>query len=211
MIDAINNIYKRISEIQNTGKNLGEELKPEKVREFENSLKEALSKNSTENSSSSSVSAFSSSEKNDIHPYLQNSENKILNSYLDPEKKALISNAVKTASKKYNLSEDLINAVIKVESNYDQFSISNKGAMGLMQLIPQTAYDMGVNEPFDIDSNIDGGTHYLRLMLDKYKGNIDKALAAYNAGPQRVDEAGGVPEIPETIDYVKKIKNILYK
>jgi membrane-bound lytic murein transglycosylase MltF len=204
MLEAINKIYERISEIRNSGKNLTEDLKPEKVKEFENSLKEALSKNTTETSSVNPV-------ENDIHPYLQKMENEKLSSYIDPMKKELISNAVKTASQKYNISEDLINAVIKVESNYDPYSISNKGAMGLMQLIPQTAYDMGILEPFDINSNVDGGSHYLRLMLDRYNGNIEKALAAYNAGPHRVDEAGGIPDIKETVDYVKKVKNILFK
>ena len=175
------------------------------MKEFENSLKEALSKNTTETTSVNSVN------KNEIHPYLQMNDTSEISNYVDPLKKELISKAVKTASQKYNISEDLINAVIKVESNYDPYSISNKGAMGLMQLIPQTAYDMGVLEPFDIDSNIDGGAHYLKLMLDRYNGNVEKALAAYNAGPQRVDEAGGIPNIKETVDYVKKIKNILYK
>jgi membrane-bound lytic murein transglycosylase MltF len=205
MLEAINKIYDRISEIRKSGKNLGDDLKPEKVKEFENSLNEALSKNTTEKTS------VNLTNKNDMHPFLQKSENEKFGTYIDPVKKELISNAVKAASKKYDISENIINAVIKVESNYDPYSISNKGAMGLMQLIPQTAYDMGVLEPFDINSNVDGGTHYLRLMLDRYDGNLEKALAAYNAGPQRVDDAGGIPNIKETIDYVSKVKNILFK
>ena len=83
--------------------------------------------------------------------------------------------------------------------------------MGLMQLMPKTALEMGVEKPFDISENIDGGTKYLKLMLEKYQGNLDKTLSAYNAGPNRVDEANGIPNIPETQNYVKQIKKILFK
>ena len=88
-------------------------------------------------------------------------------------------------------------------------SVSHAGAMGMMQLMPKTALSLGVTKPFDIDQNIDGGTHYLRLMLNKYDGDLEKALAAYNAGPHRVDAANGIPDIEVTQKYVKTIKNII--
>jgi soluble lytic murein transglycosylase-like protein len=202
MLEGINNIFNRINEIQNVGKNLTENFKPEKVKEFENLYNEAISKTSGENDSK---------QINEVHPYLQKQENNVLSNIDSNEKKILISDAVKNASKKYMISEDLINAVIKNESAYNPLSVSRTGAMGLMQLMPQTALEMGVEEPFSIDDNIDGGTKYLRLMLDKYNGNLDKALAAYNAGPQRVDDANGIPNIPETINYVKQVKKTLFK
>ena len=83
--------------------------------------------------------------------------------------------------------------------------------MGLMQLMPQTALDMGVKMPFDIEQNIEGGAKYLKQMLERYDGNLEKALAAYNAGPHKVDAVNGIPAIDETQKYVAKITKMLNK
>lgn len=109
----------------------------------------------------------------------------------------------------YRLEEALVKAVIKAESNYNPQSVSKKGAQGLMQLIPETARLMRVNDPFDPAENIRGGSNYLRLMLDQFNGNIDLALAAYNAGPNAVQRHGGIPPYAETQQYVQRVRRYL--
>jgi len=109
----------------------------------------------------------------------------------------------------YRLEEALVKAVIKAESNYNPQAVSRKGARGLMQLIPETARQMRVSDPFDPMQNIRGGSNYLRLMLDQFNGNIDLALAAYNAGPNAVQRHGGIPPYEETRTYVKRVRRYL--
>lgn len=99
----------------------------------------------------------------------------------------------------------LIKAVIKVESDFDPNALSAKGAAGLMQLMPETLRDMKVVDPYDPEANILAGARYLRENLDRFKGDLQLTLAAYNAGPDRVQRLGGVPPIPETIDFVKRV------
>lgn len=103
------------------------------------------------------------------------------------------------------LDPKLLEAVVEQESSFDPMSISKAGAMGLMQLMPETALELGVTDPFNPEQNLRGGASYLKKMLNKY-GNVDLALAAYNAGPGRVDRAGGIPDLAETKEYVQKIK-----
>jgi len=109
----------------------------------------------------------------------------------------------------YRLEEALVKAVIKAESNYNPQSLSNKGAQGLMQLIPETARLVKVSNPFDPAENIRGGSNYLRLMLDQFSGNLDLALAAYNAGPNAVIRHGGIPPYAETQQYVQRVRRYL--
>ncbi len=109
------------------------------------------------------------------------------------------------ASSKFGVPRELIKAVIKAESNFNPIAISPKNAMGLMQLIPSTAKEMGVEDVFDPYQNIIGGTKYLKMLLDRYNGNLFLALSAYNAGPDRVDKTGGIPNIEETQNYVDRV------
>jgi len=113
---------------------------------------------------------------------------------------------VRDAATTNNLPEALILAVIAVESNFDPRAVSEKGAAGLMQLMPGTARDMYVSDVFDPEQNIHGGSRYLRVLANQYGGDLVRILAAYNAGPEAVRRAGGaVPNIPETREYVRKV------
>jgi soluble lytic murein transglycosylase len=109
----------------------------------------------------------------------------------------------------FNLEEALVRAVIKVESDYNPRAISSKGALGIMQLLPQTAQEMKVEDPLNPEENICGGSRYLRLMLDRFGDNLDLALAAYNAGPGTVCRHGGIPPYEETRNYVDRVKKYL--
>jgi soluble lytic murein transglycosylase-like protein len=117
----------------------------------------------------------------------------------------IIKRTVQKAAAKYNLSPELITAVIRAESNFEVSAVSSAGAQGLMQLMPATAKELGVKNPFDIEQNIDGGTKYLRKMLDRFGGSVPKALAAYNAGPGTVVKYDGRVPYPETRQYVKRV------
>lgn len=103
------------------------------------------------------------------------------------------------------LDPKLVRAVIQVESGYNATAVSNKGAMGLMQLMPETAREMGVADPYDPGDNIHGGTAYLRQLLNQFEERIELAVAAYNAGPNAVKKYGGVPPYDETVDYVQRV------
>ena len=112
---------------------------------------------------------------------------------------------VNSASGRYRLDPDLVNSVIKAESGFNVRAVSPKGAQGLMQLMPGTASQLGVPNAFDPQANVEGGTKYLRELLERYNFDLVKALAAYNAGPQRVEQFGGVPPYYETRLYVARI------
>ncbi len=113
-----------------------------------------------------------------------------------------VKSAVAAASDKHLVDADLIASVIRAESNFNPTAVSPKGARGLMQLMPETAAKLGVRDSFDTQSNVDGGTRYLRELLARYHNDLAKALAAYNAGPERVEQYRGVPPYRETRAYV---------
>ena len=127
--------------------------------------------------------------------------------------------AITEHARRQQVAADLVRAVIQVESAFNPVAVSSKGAMGLMQLMPATARELGVRNPFDPDQNIRGGVAYLRRLLDRYDGNVELALAAYNAGMGNVEKYGDVPPFKETKNYVKKVTgatppvpvNVIYK
>ena len=111
----------------------------------------------------------------------------------------------RATAERYGLDPELVLVVVAVESNFEPRAVSKKGAQGLMQLMPATAGDLGVTDALDPATNLDGGARYLQALLRLYKGDLRKALAAYNAGPGAVARHGGVPPYRETQEYVRKI------
>ena len=112
-------------------------------------------------------------------------------------------------ARRHSVDEALVLAVIEVESRYDAFAVSPRGAMGLMQLMPQTAARFAVGNPFSPVENVDGGVRYLKELLERYSGQVRLALAAYNAGEQAVDRFGGIPPFRETEQYVVRVTRVL--
>src|SRR5712692_2124518 len=122
-----------------------------------------------------------------------------------PLKPQNLNEVINTISDRHHIDPDLINSVIHAESGFNPRAVSPKGARGLMQLMPQTASKLGVSNPFDPGANVEGGTRYLTELLERYNFDLVKALAAYNAGPGRVEQYRGVPPYYETRAYVAKI------
>lgn len=127
-----------------------------------------------------------------------------LTTIVTPAAPAVFQGALTDAARRYDLSPSLLAALVWRESAWQPGALSNKGAIGLAQLMPATARALAV-DPRDARANLDGAAHYLRQMLDLFDGDVERALAAYNAGPRRVLKADGVPAIPETRTYVSAI------
>ncbi|HYA87710.1 MAG TPA: transglycosylase SLT domain-containing protein [Nitrospirota bacterium] len=116
--------------------------------------------------------------------------------------------AINNACSRHGVDPALVHAIVKVESDFNPYALSRKGAMGLMQLMPQTAIDLNVQNIFNPHENVDGGVRYLRYLIDQYEGNLTLALAAYNAGETAVKKWGTVPPFPETRSYVQRIMKL---
>lgn len=120
---------------------------------------------------------------------------------------ARLEELVQSTAARHGVDANLVRAVIETESGGNPTAVSRKGAVGLMQLMPTTALELGVKNMYSAEQNLEAGVRYLHTLLDRYAGDLDKALAAYNAGAGAVDRAGGVPKYRETRDYVKKVTN----
>jgi soluble lytic murein transglycosylase-like protein len=122
-----------------------------------------------------------------------------------------IDSAIEQAAARHNVDPNLVRAVVKVESNFNPNAVSRKGAMGLMQLMPSTARQLNVKNPFDPEQNVDAGVRHLKQLLESYGGDVRLTLAAYNAGAGAVARNSGVPHYAETQNYVRKITNLYYR
>ncbi len=121
-----------------------------------------------------------------------------------------VDSAIEQAAARHNVDPNLVRAVVKVESNFNPNAVSRKGAMGLMQLMPSTARQLKVKNPFDPEQNVDAGVRHLKQLLESYDGDIKLTLAAYNAGAGAVARSSGVPHYAETQNYVRRITNLYY-
>jgi soluble lytic murein transglycosylase-like protein len=121
-----------------------------------------------------------------------------------------IDSAIAQAAARHNVDPNLVRAVVKVESNFNPNAVSRKGAMGLMQLMPSTARQLKVKNPFDPEQNVDAGVRHLKQLLENYGGDVKLTLAAYNAGAGAVARSSGVPHYAETQNYVRRITNLYY-
>jgi soluble lytic murein transglycosylase-like protein len=146
------------------------------------------------------------------HDSVQSANAKILaaNSRGHQASQEEVDSSIVMAAARHNVDPNLVRAVIKVESNFNSNAVSRKGAIGLMQLMPSTARELKVRNPFDPDQNVDAGVRHLKYLLESYNGNVDLTLAAYNAGEGAVRRSAGVPHYSETQNYVRRITNLYY-
>jgi len=183
VFESIGRVLLRIDEIK---KRFGCEINPDHGVSFEGSLEQVNARQSAD----LPVREAAISEGNGVESQLKTQP-------------ALYNELIETASEKYRVPTSLIKAVIQQESNFDKNAVSRKGAIGLMQLMPGTADLLGVGDPYDAEENILGGTRYLRELINLYEGNLNRALAAYNAGPTRAK--GGIPDIQETKNFIDSV------
>jgi len=190
-IEGIKNVYKRIGEIQNKINSIQTRFVPKSFLEQVNTL----NKEKIESESKDKI--------NPVERYRKERTETDIGRY---SKKELL-NLIEDIAEKEGVSPNLIKAIVKVESNFNPKALSPKGAYGLMQLMPNTAELLNVDRE-NPEENLLGGIHYLKTLALKYK-DLDKVLAAYNAGPGNVDKYNGLPPFTETKNYIKKIKKIL--
>ena len=155
----------------------------------------------------SGLNAFITSIERSDQILVQGSSLRPQNNILGSVAKEKFTSMINSVAKEHNIDPKLISAVVEQESNFNPNAISKKGAIGLMQLMPGTARELGIKHSTNPIDNIRGGTKYLASLLNRYHGNVTLALAAYNAGPANVDRFKGVPPFKETREYVKRIIN----
>ena len=156
------------------------------------------------------IYTFGYFESRNTHIYKKCLAQELLKTYTwEGSVRACLRDTVMKASAKHGLSSQLVWAVISAESNFNYRAISKRGAMGFMQLMPDTARELGVSDPFDPYQNIEAGTRYLKKMVNLFNGDFRLALAAYNAGPNKIKDTKSVPPIKETQEYVDKIMQAL--
>lgn len=198
MLESIKAVYQRISEIEKGFSKFGEGEPPDAAsKPFREFLKEASSAD-TASSAPVAVNPVSPSAASGYASYQKVSDAAPITSF---------DGIIREAAKKYGVPETLVKAVIRQESNFNPSEVSHKGAVGLMQIMPSTAEKLGITPESlaDPSTNIMGGTKLLSELISRYDGNLYRALAAYNAGSAAVDAARGVPDYPETQDYVKRV------
>lgn len=147
-----------------------------------------------------------------VHDSTQSANAKIMaaNSHGHQASADEVDQSIVMAAARHDVDPNLVRAVIKVESNFNSNAVSDKGAMGLMQLMPKTARQLKVKNPFDPEQNVDAGVRHLKYLLENYNGDVNLTLAAYNAGEGAVKRSAGVPHYSETQNYVKRITNLYY-
>jgi len=182
-----------------------------RVQEIENRLNSLFGTKETANNSSEASFGDILNNKINIDSYFNKDDSHLPNTTELPDvpdvqgaPKGEILNLIDKYSQKYNIDKNLVKAVVKQESGFNSKAVSSAGAMGLMQLMPSTAKNLGVRNPFDAEQNIAGGTKYLKNLINKYD-SVKLGLAAYNAGSGAVNKYGGVPPYKETQNYVKNI------
>lgn len=196
MSAALNAFNSTSSSISNTFSNSSNSSNST-IESIENALTTALN-------TSTSLSNLSTSNTSKVESTITSALESLTSTLKDSGIPTDIQNAISLASEKYDIAESLISAVIKTESNFNPTAVSSSGAMGLMQLMPNTAASLGVTNAYDIYQNIDAGTEYLRKQLDRFE-DIELALAAYNAGPGNVEKYDGIPPFEQTQNYVPKV------
>lgn len=203
-MEGLNHVLIRIGEISNKIKF----FQPKKVRDFQNYFFSAQAKLIKSEMNHNLKKQDFNNIHNDYSTILHNNKSTNRNNILKTNATQLkdsYSQIIKDASKKYNISESLIKAVIKQESAFNPKAVSKAGAKGLMQLMPKTAQFYGVTNVFNPKQNIFAGTKHLKGLMNHFNGSLPLSLAAYNAGANRVIKAKGIPNIRETKNYVKKV------
>ncbi|AXU73976.1 TPA: lytic transglycosylase domain-containing protein [Clostridioides difficile] len=174
-------------------------------------LLKALSQNNQQTFNSYDLSTNSENLFNELDNVVNNTASRYIDvDTKDKNVKSRIENAVEQASKKYNVDENLIKAIIKVESDFNPNTVSSAGAKGLMQLMPENCKDLGVADPFNIEQNIDAGTRHIKEYIDMFGGSIEMGLMAYNGGPGRM-RSRGVESISDLYKMPKETQNYIPK
>ncbi len=202
-ISSVNAVVNRIEDIEYK---IGLRRSRGGAAGFQQMLKEELKAKAPQRNNGAAAAASQTPQKNGAAANPSSIGGAARETSVVPQDSAYLG-AIAEAAGKYGVDPKLVSAVAEVESGFSQDAISATGAVGVMQLMPETAESLGVN-PYDAAQNIDGGAHYLKKMLDTFDGDLRKAVAAYNAGPEAVREYGGVPPYSETQNYVSSVLDI---